>query len=76
VYTGYSIALRAFAALRCLRTQPFHDAQPLQVKNSGEEIVLTTPCDSLDYAPPKEMARDVFYPITGPSRPLTLLLAQ
>jgi hypothetical protein len=32
VYTGYSITLRAFAALRCLRTQPFHDAQPLQVE--------------------------------------------
>jgi hypothetical protein len=32
----------SLAVLRSLRTQPFHDTQPLQTKNNGEEIVHTT----------------------------------
>ncbi|KAH9973520.1 hypothetical protein BGW80DRAFT_243194 [Lactifluus volemus] len=40
VYTGYSIALRALAALRSLRIQLFHDAQPLQAKIAEKKLSL------------------------------------
>jgi hypothetical protein len=70
VYTGYSIALHALAALRSLRIQLFHDAQPLQAKIAEKKLSLPADrdCWGLRPSPPKEMARDVFYPIPGPSR--------